>query len=127
MVGMGMLMLAASWLSAALLWRRGALPPLLLRGLVAMSLCGWVAIVAGWYTTEMGRQPWLVHGVLRTADAVAANVGAGLIWTSLAVYLALYAALTVAYVLVLFHMANKQDANGPQASPLAHTLKEQAE
>ena len=127
MVGMGMLMLAASWLSAALLWRRGTLPPLLLRGLVAMSLCGWVAIGAGWYTTEMGRQPWLVYGVLRTADAAAANVGAGLIWTSLAVYLALYAALTVAYVLVLFHMAYKQDANGPQASPLANTLKEQAE
>ena len=80
-----------------------------------------------WYTTEMGRQPWLVYGVLRTADAAAANVGAGLIWTSLAVYLALYAALTVAYVLVLFHMAYKQDANGPQASPLANTLKEQAE
>ncbi|WP_084155015.1 cytochrome ubiquinol oxidase subunit I [Polycyclovorans algicola] len=127
MVGMGLLMLTASWLSAALVWRRGELPRLLLRGLVGMSLSGWVAIVAGWYTTEMGRQPWLVQGVLRTAEAAAPNVGEGLIWTSLAVYLALYATLTVAYVLVLFHMAHKQDADGPKPSPMIHTLEEQAQ
>lgn len=65
--------------------------------------------------------------MLRTAEAAAPNVGEGLIWTSLAVYLALYATLTVAYVLVLFHMAHKQDADGPKPSPMIHTLEGQAQ
>jgi cytochrome d ubiquinol oxidase subunit I len=54
-----------------------------LRFAVAMGPAGLVAILAGWYTTEIGRQPWIVYGVMRTADAVsnhaAATVGATLI------------------------------------------------
>ena len=124
MIGMGLLMLATSWLAATLLWRNGSLPPLLMRGLVAMSLSGWVAIIAGWYTTEIGRQPWLVQGVLMTRDAAATNVGAGLIWTSLALYLALYLLLTAAYVLVLFHMARKQGVDPTQNAPNAAPFEE---
>jgi cytochrome bd ubiquinol oxidase subunit I len=117
MVGMGLLMLAVSALSAALLWRRGALPRPLLRVLVAMSFSGWIAVLAGWYTTEIGRQPWLVHGVLTTAEAAAPNVGAGLIGSSLAMYRALYLLLITAYVSVLFHLARKADGDpAPQAS-----------
>ena len=74
--------------------------------LVALSFSGWVATLAGWYVTEIGRQPWLVTGVLSTADAVtklpSSNVG-----ISLAIYLCLYAALLFAYVRTLFVMANK--------------------
>ncbi len=124
MIGMGLLMLAISWLSAALLWRRGQLPPLLMHGLVAMSFSGWVAIIAGWYTTEIGRQPWLVEGVLLTADAAATNVGAGLIWSSLAIYMTLYLLLTVAYVLVLFHMARKLGVDPAQDAPNAAPFEE---
>ncbi len=107
MVGVGMLMLAVSWLAAWMLWKRKDLHPWLVRGLVTMTFSGWVATVAGWYVTEIGRQPWLVYGVLTTAQAAAPNVGATAIVGTLIMYLALYLALTVAYVTVVFYMARK--------------------
>jgi cytochrome d ubiquinol oxidase subunit I len=104
MVGMGLLMLAVSWVAAFQLWRRREVSPMLARGLVAMAFSGWVATLAGWYVTEIGRQPWLVTGVLTTRDAASA-VPAMMIGTTLAIYLALYLVLIVAYVAVLFHLA----------------------
>ena len=114
MVGVGMLMLAVSWLAWWQL-RRGQLAPWLQRGLVAMTFSGWVATVAGWYVTEIGRQPWLVTGILRTADA-ASTVGSGMILSTLLMYLVLYAVLLASYVSVVFYLARK-------AAPAA-TLKE---
>jgi cytochrome d ubiquinol oxidase subunit I len=116
MVGIGLLMLAAAWLGAWQLWRSGTLRPWLLRTLVGMTFSGWVAVVAGWYVTEIGRQPFLVQGVLRTAEA-ASDVASPLIALTLAIYLSLYLALTAAYVSVVFYLARKagapQDAPGP--------------
>jgi cytochrome d ubiquinol oxidase subunit I len=105
MVGMGLLMLAVSWFGAWRL-RGGREPPRSwLRVMVAMTFAGWVATLAGWYVTEIGRQPWLVYGVLRTA---AAATGKAIpIGTSLTLYLTLYVALISAYVSVLFYMARK--------------------
>jgi cytochrome d ubiquinol oxidase subunit I len=105
MVGVGLLMLAASWLG---LWwtRAGREPPRQwLRLMVAMTFSGWVATLAGWYVTEIGRQPWLVHGVLRTAAAATQRPIP--IGTSLTLYLLLYVALVAAYISVLFYMAGK--------------------
>ncbi|HVK94653.1 MAG TPA: cytochrome ubiquinol oxidase subunit I [Noviherbaspirillum sp.] len=106
MVGVGLLMLAVSWSGAMQLKRRGDVRPWLARALVAMSFSGWVATVAGWYVTEIGRQPYLVYGVLTTAQAASA-VPAPMIATTLAMYLALYAALILSYITVLFHLARK--------------------
>ena len=72
MVGLGTFMaLVAAW-AAWLAWRRREPPshPWLLRALVLAAPMGFVAIEAGWTVTEVGRQPWVVYGVLRTADAV---------------------------------------------------------
>jgi len=107
MVGMGLLMLAVSWLAAWQLWRRGEPGRWLARGLVGMTFAGWIATVAGWYTTEIGRQPWLVSGVLRTADAAAPSVTAPMIGLSLAMYLALYALLLASFIFVVFHIARR--------------------
>ncbi len=115
MIAIGLLMLAAAW---AGLWymRRGrgveGLPRWHLRLLSVMAFSGWVATLAGWYVTEIGRQPWLVHGVLTTADAVG-PVSGGAVATTLILYLVTYALLLVAYVGVLYHMARKAGAGTP--------------
>ena len=106
MVGIGLLMLAVSWLGAWQLWRRGEPRRWLARGLVAMTFSGWVATLAGWYTTEIGRQPWLVDGVLRTADAVG-PVSAPMVGTTLVLYLVVYALLLTAYIGTLFYLARQ--------------------
>ena len=103
MVGVGMLMLAVSWLGS---WqiRQGQLQPWMGRVLVGMTFVGWIALIAGWYTTEMGRQPWLVQGVL-TATQAASKVPASHISLTLAMYISTYAMLLLAYVSVVFHLA----------------------
>ncbi|MFY8140440.1 MAG: cytochrome ubiquinol oxidase subunit I, partial [Caulobacter sp.] len=67
----------------------------MLRGLVAMSFSGWLATLAGWYTTEIGRQPWLVTGVLTTKQAIA-DVPAPMVLSTLLMYLAVYVLLIAA-------------------------------
>lgn len=106
MVGMGLLMLAVSWFASYELKFKNTLSQRTAMILVAMTFAGWVALVSGWYVTEIGRQPWLVHGVLTTAQA-ASQVSAGNIALSLAMYLTLYAALLCAYVSVVFTLQRR--------------------
>jgi cytochrome bd ubiquinol oxidase subunit I len=122
MVGMGLLMLAVSWWSAWTLWRRrhaaGAdgspFSRWQLRLLSAMTFSGWVATLAGWIVTEVGRQPFLVYGQLRTAELVAQHPPATVLATLLS-YLAVYVFLLGAYVRVLMYMAEHP------AIPAPHT------
>ncbi len=114
MVGVGMLMLLVSWWGAWQLWRRRAMTRTLGWALVTMTFSGWVATLAGWYVTEIGRQPWLVTGILRTGEA-AGPVGAGTIGFSLAMYLAVYAFLLAAYIGTLMHLARRPDKTTPEA------------
>ncbi|MGQ2904680.1 MAG: cytochrome ubiquinol oxidase subunit I [Neoaquamicrobium sediminum] len=114
MVGVGLAMLALSWATSWFLWRRGAMPRLLAYAYAPMAFSGWVATLAGWYTTEIGRQPWLVTGVLRTEEAVgpvaASNVG-----FTLAIYVVLYIVLMIVYLGVLTHLALKAAKDGDQS------------
>ena len=116
MVGVGLAMLALSWTTSWFLWRRAEIPRLLAYAYAPMAFSGWVATLAGWYTTEIGRQPWLVTGVLRTEEAVgpvaASNVG-----FTLAIYVVLYIVLMIVYLGVLTHLALKAAKDGDQ-SPL---------
>ena len=118
MVGMGVLMLIASWTAAWQLMRHGKLSRVMQRSLTLMTFSGWVATLAGWYVTEIGRQPWLVHGILKTADAVSPVPPADLTLT-LTAYLLLYAALIIAYVSTVFHLARK--AHQRDDTPLINT------
>ena len=106
MVGMGVLMLFAAWAGSYYLFRRGELPDWLGKLFIAMSFSGWGATLAGWYVTEVGRQPYLVSGVLRTADAVTGlppqNIG-----LSFTLYAVIYAVLMVAYIRTLTLMCRK--------------------
>jgi cytochrome d ubiquinol oxidase subunit I len=126
MVGTGMAMLLLSWGALAFLWRRKPcpetgtdrrfmvryLPKPLLWALVPMAFSGWLATLAGWYTTEIGRQPWLVQDVMSTAEAVA-DVPAPMVLSTLLGYLAIYAALLFAYVGVIVYLASKAGRDEP--------------
>ena len=109
MVGVGVLMLLVSWFGAARLARKKALPKPYLYTVLAMTFSGWVATLAGWYVTEIGRQPWLVSGVLRTSEAVT-PVASSQVIISLVMYLVIYAILLVAYIHTLFYLARKDVA-----------------
>ena len=118
MVGVGIMMLAVSWFAA---WKqiRRRQPTWLMRALAFMTFSGWVGVLSGWYTTEIGRQPFLVQGVLRTSEAVttlpAADVG-----LTLALYLALYAVLIGAYISVVFYLARQAgEAETKSSAPTA--------
>ena len=109
MVGMGVLMLLLAFTGTYFL-RKGNAPPVwLLWAFALFTFSGWVATLAGWIVTEIGRQPWLVTGILRTADAAGRASGAQL-GASLTAYVLTYAALLVSFVVVITHMAGKGEA-----------------
>lgn len=115
MVGLGFAMLALSW-SSVWLMRRGrgveGLPRPWIYALAGMAFSGWVATLAGWYVTEIGRQPWLVTGVLSTKDAVGPVTG-GMVASTLVAYLLVYAGLMAAYLGTLTYLARKAARNDP--------------
>jgi cytochrome d ubiquinol oxidase subunit I len=90
MVGLGLLMIAGG-LIGAFLWWRGSLfeQRWYLTALSYSWPAGFIAILAGWWVTETGRQPWLVYGILRTADA-ASPVSAGAVLTTLILFIVVY-------------------------------------
>jgi cytochrome d ubiquinol oxidase subunit I len=113
MVAVGMLMLLISWSYSWLFWKKRQqkiatlLSPVMAKILVAMTFSGWVALIAGWYTTEIGRQPWLVTGVLKSVEAVS-DTPPTTVLASLIIYLVLYGFLITAYISVLFYLARKK-------------------
>jgi cytochrome d ubiquinol oxidase subunit I len=98
------------------------LPRLYLGALAGATFIGWIATLAGWYTTEIGRQPWLVQGVLTTREAVA-TVTSGMVLSTLIGYLVIYGALILAYMVTITTLAAKAakgqplPAHRPQLAP----------
>ncbi|MGB6053830.1 MAG: cytochrome ubiquinol oxidase subunit I [Burkholderiaceae bacterium] len=94
MVGIGLLMLALV-ITGLVLWRRGKLfdSDWYLRLGTWAAPIGFIAVLAGWTTTEVGRQPWVVYGLMRTADAVTPSLTAHDVWLSLAGYVLAYIAI----------------------------------
>ena len=106
MLAIGMAMVALAWLGAWQLRRKGALPRWLLWTFAVFTFSGWAATLAGWIVTEIGRQPWLVSGLLRTADAVG-TVSEGQIGATLGAYGFTYAGMLIAYIVVVTHLAGQ--------------------
>jgi cytochrome d ubiquinol oxidase subunit I len=106
MVGVGVLMLVVSWLATYVLRKKTPVPRNLLWLLAAFTFSGWVAVDAGWLVTEIGRQPWLVTGILKTAEAAGPASGAQL-GASLTAYAITYAALLASFIVVITHMAGQ--------------------
>jgi cytochrome d ubiquinol oxidase subunit I len=108
MVGIGLLMLLTSWLGRWQLRGGRELPRWMAKGLVLMTFSGWIGVLSGWYVTEIGRQPYLVTGVLTTAEAVT-KLPTGMVLSSLLAYLAVYVGLLLAYIWVVFYLTRKVD------------------
>lgn len=126
MVGMGMLMLAVAWWGAWSVWRRAGargagLSRGLLRILVGMTFSGWVATLAGWYVTEIGRQPYLVYGLFKASEAVADHPPAT-VAGSLIAYCVIYVLLLLSYVGVIRFMASHASPQPQSPSPNTVTL-----
>lgn len=110
MVGLGMLMLLLGVCGLWLRWRKGMFAQrLFLRFATVMGPSGLIAILAGWYTTEIGRQPWVVYGVMRTEHAVS-NHSALVLSTTLIVFIVMYFAVFGTGVSYMLKLVSK----GPQ-------------
>ncbi|TCG02935.1 hypothetical protein BZM27_52165, partial [Paraburkholderia steynii] len=115
MVGCGLLMLLLAWVGSyvagekKLHGRRWLLVP------VAWSFpLGFIAVLTGWFTAEVGRQPWTVWGVLRTADALTPHLSGQFAALSLAAYVATYAFIFCCGVFYIYRIVR----DGPDASPV---------
>jgi cytochrome d ubiquinol oxidase subunit I len=94
MVALGLLMVLVAWYGLWK-WKRGTAftSRAYLRSWIWMMPSGFIALIAGWWVAEVGRQPWVVYGLLRTADAVSPNITGGSVLASLIVYVAVYVSL----------------------------------
>ncbi len=110
MVGIGLVMIAAGLVGVLLWWRARLFET---RWYLAVVSRGWwigfVAVIAGWIVTESGRQPWLVTGILRTADSTS-PVPAASIAVSLALFLVVYA---IVFTMGIYYI-NRLIEHGPQ-------------
>ena len=120
MVGLGTLMLAVLGLSALMLFRRQLFTcrPLLWALMLALPF-PYIATIAGWMTAELGRQPWLIYGVMRTAQGASPYVSAGSGLFTLMGFMGLYAVLSVLFVFLISHeIYHGPEADGPPATQI---------
>jgi cytochrome bd ubiquinol oxidase subunit I len=114
MVAIGLLMLAVVAVSWWLRHRRRLFDtPWFLDLCTAMGPLGFVAVLAGWTTTEVGRQPWTVYGMLRTAESTPPSLTGGQVLASLLAYMAAYLIIYPS----AFYIAARLVRNGPAVAP----------
>ena len=111
MVGLGTIFIAVNLLALLLLWRGK------LYGTRAMlwtlMLCvplPYIANTAGWMTAELGRQPWVIYGLMRTAHGVSPQVGAGNAWFTLIGFMGLYTVLGILWLFLVY----REIEDGPE-------------
>jgi cytochrome d ubiquinol oxidase subunit I len=118
MVGCGLLMLGLAWLGSYLSYRHRLAynRPLLWLTFLSFPL-PFVAIITGWFTAEVGRQPWVVYGVLRTADAVTPFLTTGEATISLAIFCSVYAFIFLFGTFYIYRLIRIGPARKPLEIP----------
>src|SRR5207249_1444232 len=112
MVGLGTLFIAVMALSGFCLWRRRLYTTRALLWTVMLAVpFPYIATTAGWMTAELGRQPWLMYGLMRTAEGASPRVSAGSGLFTLLGFMGLYALLGMLFVLLVL----REVAHGPEA------------
>ena len=113
MLGLGFFMIAMALLGAFLWWRGSLFETRWYLAVMARSWwVGFVAVIAGWVVTESGRQPWIVYGIMRTADATSPVPGATIAGT-LALFIVAYG---IVFSFGIYYM-NRLIAKGPDKGP----------
>jgi cytochrome d ubiquinol oxidase subunit I len=126
MVGLGLLMIAAALFGAFLWWRGTLFETRWYLQIMARSWwAGFVAVISGWIVTECGRQPWVVHDILRTADA-ASPVAGGSVITTLVLFILAYGVVFSFGIYYINRLINKglqdlprPDVPQPSQNPIA--------
>ncbi|MFZ4607540.1 MAG: cytochrome ubiquinol oxidase subunit I [Caulobacter sp.] len=117
MVGLGLAMIGLGvWGVVLIARKRLEDSTCFLRAAVAMGPAGFVAVIAGWIVAEVGRQPWTIYGVLRTADS-ASPVGAGQVSASLLAFIVIYAIVFSAGAIYILRLIAKGPALETEAPP----------
>jgi cytochrome bd ubiquinol oxidase subunit I len=113
MVGLGTIFIAVMGVAALLLWRGRLFTSRLWLWLLVLSMpFPYIANEAGWVVAEVGRQPWVVHGLVRTAEAHSTNVSAGMTIFTLLGFMGLYALLGLLYLFLFLRILHQ----GPDTS-----------
>ncbi len=113
MAGLGTIFLAVTFVSTFLLWRGALHTTTWMLWIILLCLpLPFIANTAGWLTAELGRQPWLVYGLMRTSDGYSANVSAGNGLFTLIGFMGLYALLAILYFFLMFRTIE----HGPESA-----------
>ncbi len=115
MVGLGTIFIGVMLLAAFLMWRGKLFETRWALWIVMLSLpFPYIANTAGWMTAELGRQPWLVYGLMRTAHGFSSNVSAGNGWFTLLGFMGMYTVLSIIFLFLIYRTI----AAGPGVPPL---------
>ena len=115
MVGLGTIFIAVMLVAAFLLWRKKIYGARWILWLLMLSApLPFIANTAGWMTAELGRQPWLIYGLMRTANGASPRVGAGNVWFTLIGFMGMYGMLAILWLFLVW----RKIEIGPESRPL---------
>jgi cytochrome bd ubiquinol oxidase subunit I len=110
MVGLGTIFIAIMVVSAFLLWRKSLFNSRWMLWVLMISFpLPYIANTAGWMTAELGRQPWLIYGVMKTMHGFSPTVVAGNVWFTLLGFMGIYSLLAILWLLLIY----KEIEHGP--------------
>jgi cytochrome bd ubiquinol oxidase subunit I len=103
MVGLGTIFIAVMVIAAFLLWRKKLFDSRWMLWLLMLCVpLPYIANTAGWMTAELGRQPWLIYGLMRTAAGASPRVGAGNAWFTLIGFMGMYTVLAILWLFLVW-------------------------
>ena len=120
MVGLGTIFIAIMVIAALLLWRRKLFTARWMLWTLMLAIpFPFIANSAGWMVTELGRQPWIIYGLLRTADGSSSTVSSGNVLFTLVGFMGIYLVMGLLYVVLMVQAVAHGPAVGPQSARTA--------
>jgi cytochrome d ubiquinol oxidase subunit I len=120
MVGLGTIFIALMVVAVFSLWRGSLYESRWMLWLLMLSVpLPYIANTAGWMTAELGRQPWLIYGLMRTAHGISPRVGAGNAWFTLIGFMGMYTVLGILWLFLVYREIEigPEPEQGPRSEP----------